>query len=66
MILGFESRQSLNSRLMKQWCDRLTQKFGVLREEQDRFALRSHSLADKAQREGLLTDISSIVVSNVG
>jgi acetyl-CoA acetyltransferase len=51
---------------MKQWCDRLTQKFGVLREEQDRFALRSHSLADKAQREGLLTDISSIVVSNVG
>jgi acetyl-CoA acyltransferase len=51
---------------MGQSCDRLTQAFGVSREEQDRFALRSHSLADKAQKEGLLSDISPIVVPNVG
>jgi acetyl-CoA acyltransferase len=31
--------------------------FEVSRREQDEFALRSHTLAAKAQKEGLLTDI---------
>ncbi|MBX3142839.1 MAG: thiolase family protein [Trueperaceae bacterium] len=34
--------------------DRLAAKFGVSREEQDAFALRSHQLAAQAQREGRL------------
>ncbi len=69
MIFGFESpavAEFTTNETMGQSCDRLTQAFGVSREEQDRFALRSHSLADKAQKEGLLSDISPIVVPNVG
>jgi acetyl-CoA acyltransferase len=69
MIFGFESpaiTEFTTNETMGQSCDRLTQAFGVSREEQDRFALRSHSLADKAQKEGLLRDISPIVVPNVG
>uniref|UniRef100_A0A914XNA2 acetyl-CoA C-acyltransferase n=1 Tax=Plectus sambesii TaxID=2011161 RepID=A0A914XNA2_9BILA len=37
--------------------DRLAAAFKVSRREQDEFALRSHMLASKAQKEGLLTDI---------
>ncbi|XP_007260523.2 trifunctional enzyme subunit beta, mitochondrial [Astyanax mexicanus] len=37
--------------------DRLAAAFGVSRQEQDEFALRSHTLAKKAQDEGLLSDI---------
>ncbi len=69
MILGFEApavAEFTTNETMGQSCDRLTQAFGVSREEQDRFALRSHSLADKAQKEGLLTDVSPIVVPHVG
>uniref|UniRef100_A0A7S1CLW5 acetyl-CoA C-acyltransferase n=1 Tax=Bicosoecida sp. CB-2014 TaxID=1486930 RepID=A0A7S1CLW5_9STRA len=36
--------------------DRLAAKFGVTREEQDKFALRSHQNAAKAHKEGLLDD----------
>ncbi|XP_070556700.1 trifunctional enzyme subunit beta, mitochondrial-like [Ptychodera flava] len=36
--------------------DRLCAAFGITRNEQDEFAMRSHSLADKATKEGLLTD----------
>lgn len=36
--------------------DRLAARFGVTREEQDAFALRSHQLAAQAQREGWLGD----------
>ncbi|XP_072045934.1 trifunctional enzyme subunit beta, mitochondrial-like [Amphiura filiformis] len=36
--------------------DRLCAAFGVTRREQDEFALRSHTLAEKATKEGLLTD----------
>ena len=39
---------------MGQDCDRLADRFGVTRREQDVFALRSHKLADLAQREGWL------------
>ncbi|XP_062857161.1 trifunctional enzyme subunit beta, mitochondrial [Trichomycterus rosablanca] len=42
--------------------DRLAAAFGISRLEQDEFALRSHSLAQKAQDEGLLSDIISFKV----
>ncbi|XP_035384838.1 trifunctional enzyme subunit beta, mitochondrial [Electrophorus electricus] len=37
--------------------DRLAAAFGVSRREQDEYALRSHSLAKRAQDEGLLSDV---------
>lgn len=37
--------------------DRLAAAFGVSRREQDEFALRSHSLAKKAETEKLLKDV---------
>lgn len=42
--------------------DRLAAAFGVSRLEQDEFALRSHSLAKKAQDAGLLQDVISFKV----
>ncbi|MCI4395710.1 hypothetical protein PGIGA_G00195020 [Pangasianodon gigas] len=42
--------------------DRLASAFAVSRLEQDEFALRSHTLAKKAQDEGLLSDIISFSV----
>lgn len=42
--------------------DRLAAAFGVTRTEQDEFALRSHSLADKATKEGLLSDLEPVTV----
>ncbi|TRY84480.1 hypothetical protein DNTS_035830 [Danionella cerebrum] len=42
--------------------DRLAAAFGVSRVEQDEFALRSHTLAKKAQDEGMLSDIVSFKV----
>lgn len=42
--------------------DRLAAAFNVSREEQDDYALRSHSLADKATREGLLADLEPMTV----
>ncbi|CAN8025713.1 unnamed protein product [Ixodes persulcatus] len=42
--------------------DRLAAAFGVSRTEQDEFALRSHSLADKATKEGLLSDLEPVTV----
>lgn len=36
--------------------DRMAARFGVSREEQDEFAMRSHHLAAKATKEGLLDD----------
>ncbi|XP_072533727.1 trifunctional enzyme subunit beta, mitochondrial isoform X2 [Salminus brasiliensis] len=42
--------------------DRLAAAFGVSRQEQDEFAVRSHALAKKAQDEGLLTDVVSFKV----
>uniref|UniRef100_A0A3Q3WQK2 Trifunctional enzyme subunit beta, mitochondrial n=1 Tax=Mola mola TaxID=94237 RepID=A0A3Q3WQK2_MOLML len=42
--------------------DRLAAAFGVSRVEQDEFALRSHTLAKKAQDAGLLKDIISFKV----
>lgn len=42
--------------------DRLAAAFAVSRLEQDEFALRSHTLAKKAQDEGLLEDVVSFKV----
>ncbi|XP_039604060.1 trifunctional enzyme subunit beta, mitochondrial [Polypterus senegalus] len=42
--------------------DRLAAAFGVSRLEQDEFALRSHTLAKKAQEQGFLTDVISFKV----
>ncbi|KAJ3612498.1 hypothetical protein NHX12_020773 [Muraenolepis orangiensis] len=42
--------------------DRLAAAFGVTRLEQDEYALRSHTLAKKAQDEGLLQDVISFKV----
>ncbi|PRD29466.1 UNVERIFIED_CONTAM: Trifunctional enzyme subunit beta [Trichonephila clavipes] len=42
--------------------DRLAAAFKVSRAEQDDYAIRSHTLADKATKEGLLTDVETIFV----
>ncbi len=47
---------------MGQSGDRLAAAFGVTRREQDEFAVRSHSLADQAFKNGLLTDITPVFV----
>ena len=44
----------LTDRLMGQDCDMLAAKFSIKREDQDAFALRSHTLAQKAQDDGHL------------
>ena len=46
--------------------DRLAAAFKVSRREQDEYALRSHSFADKAFREGLLSDIEPVLVPGKG
>ncbi len=45
--------------------DKLSNKWGVSRQEQDEFAVRSHLLASKAQEENLLTDVLSINVPDL-
>ncbi|XP_064483585.1 trifunctional enzyme subunit beta, mitochondrial-like [Ornithodoros turicata] len=42
--------------------DRLAAAFGVTRNEQDEYALRSHTLAQKATKEGLLSDLVPITL----
>ena len=37
--------------------DRLAAAFKITREEQDEYALRSHTLAAQAQEKGLLSDV---------
>lgn len=46
--------------------DRLTQSFGISRKDQDEFALRSHSLAAKATKEKLLSDVATVFVHKKG
>ena len=46
-----------NGLTMGQSSDRLSARWGVSREEQDRYALRSHRLASEATRDGLFSDI---------
>ncbi len=42
--------------------DRLAAAFQISRQEQDEFALRSHTLADKAAKAGLLSDVIGVNV----
>ena len=42
--------------------DRLAASFNVSRLEQDEYAIRSHSLAEKATEEGLLSDVLTVKV----
>ena len=44
--------------------DRLAASFGISRREQDEFAFRSHSLADKATKSGYLSDIAEVNLPN--
>lgn len=53
------------SETMGHSADRLCAEFGVSREEQDDFAIRSHSLAAKAAQDGLLNDIIAYKVPGV-
>jgi len=46
--------EMLTGRLMGEDCEMLVSKFGVTREAQDEFALRSHTLAQQATEAGLL------------
>lgn len=46
--------------------DRCAAAFKVSRKEQDEYALRSHAAADKAFKEGLLSDIEPVVVPKKG
>ncbi|MFK7907306.1 MAG: beta-ketoacyl synthase N-terminal-like domain-containing protein, partial [Chitinophagales bacterium] len=43
------------NRTMGQDCEIMAARFGISREEQDKFTLRSHQLADKAYEDGHLT-----------
>ena len=43
-------------RTMGEDCDRLAARLGISRADQDRYALRSHQLAAKATKDGLLLD----------
>ncbi|XP_078036739.1 mitochondrial trifunctional protein beta subunit isoform X3 [Augochlora pura] len=45
--------------------DRLAAAFGVSRVEQDEYALRSHTLAANAQKQGYLSDVAPYKVPNV-
>ncbi|KYN26696.1 PREDICTED: trifunctional enzyme subunit beta, mitochondrial isoform X1 [Trachymyrmex cornetzi] len=45
--------------------DRLAAAFGVTRKEQDDYTLRSHTLAARAQQQGLLSDVVPYKVPNV-
>ena len=42
--------------------DRLAASFGVTRLEQDEYAVRSHTLAENATKEGLLSDVLTVKV----
>ena len=47
---------------MGEFADRLNVMFGVSREDQDRFGLRSHIMADQAAKAGNLSDIVPVQV----
>lgn len=69
MVFGYEApaiAEFTTNETMGQCCDRITKELGVSRQDQDKFGLRSHELADKAQKEGLLSDVAPITVPNVG
>ena len=69
MVFGFEGpavAEFSTKETMGQSCDKVTKTFGVSREDQDKFGLRSHEMAAKAQKEGLLSDVEPINLPKVG
>lgn len=66
LLLGFLQLPAVaefsTNEVMGHSADRLAAAFAVSRLEQDEYALRSHSLAKKAQDEGLLTDVVAFKV----
>lgn len=46
--------------------DRLAAAFGVTREEQDEYALRSHTLAKEATEKGNLSDLLTVNIPGKG
>ena len=72
MMMGFSGRSLVpemvdprefsTAEVMGHSCDRLCEAWGVTREEQDRFGLRSHSKAHEASEAGLLSDLVSVTV----
>ncbi|CAG2167604.1 unnamed protein product, partial [Oppiella nova] len=69
MAFGFEAppiAEFTTNETMGQSCDRVTKAFNVSREEQDKFGVRSHEMADKAQKAGLLSDVAPMLVPKVG
>lgn len=55
-----------SNEIMGHSADRLTSAFHVSRQEQDEYALRSHSLAKKATEEGLLVDVEPVFINKKG
>lgn len=47
-------------RTMGQDCEILVSRFGITRSDQDEYAVRSHQLAGKAAKEGLLSDVVEV------
>ncbi|XP_063967826.1 trifunctional enzyme subunit beta, mitochondrial-like [Lytechinus pictus] len=60
-VAEFSSNESMGHS-----ADRLAAAFGVSRQEQDDYSIRSHTLADKATKEGLLTDRLTYIVPKTG
>lgn len=56
----------MSNETMGHSADRLTQAFQISRKDQDEYALRSHSLADKATKEKLLSDVEGIFIYKKG
>jgi len=57
-----DPREFSSNEVMGQYCDRLNAMFGVSREDQDSFGLRSHELAAAAAKAGHLSDIVPVIV----
>jgi len=57
-----DPREYSSNEVMGQFADRLCEMFGVSREDQDRFGLRSHAMADQAVQAGHLSDIVPVQV----
>ena len=61
-----DPREYSSNEVMGQYCDRLNAMFGVTRQAQDEFGLRSHQLAAQAAQAGHLTDIVPVTVPGSG
>ena len=57
-----DPREFSTNEVMGESADRMCEAWGVSREEQDQFGLRSHSLAHSAQQAGLLSDVIPVTV----